>query len=45
MLNFKTKPIIAMLHLKGNSDEEVMEGEDKVTWVAIKQKKIQLNHI
>ena len=25
MLDFKTKPIIAMLHLKGNSDEEIME--------------------
>ena len=25
MLNFETKPIIAMLHLKGNSDEEIME--------------------
>ena len=25
MLNFKAKPIIAMLHLKGNSDEEIME--------------------
>lgn len=25
MLNFETKPIIAMLHLKGSSDEEIME--------------------
>ena len=25
MLDFETKPIIAMLHLKGDSDEEIME--------------------
>ena len=31
MLNFETKPIIAMLHLKGNSDEEIMERMIKET--------------
>ena len=31
MLNFETKPIIAMLHLKGNSDEEIMERMKKET--------------
>lgn len=31
MLNFKAKPIIAMLHLKGNSDEEIMERMMKET--------------
>jgi predicted TIM-barrel enzyme len=31
MLNFKTKPIIAMLHLKGISDEEIMERMIKET--------------
>ena len=31
MLNFKAKPIIAMLHLKGNSDEEIIERMIKET--------------
>lgn len=31
MLNFETKPIIAMLHLKGNLDEEIMERMKKET--------------
>ena len=31
MLNFETQPIIAMLHLKGNSDEEIMERMKKET--------------
>ena len=31
MLNFETKPIIAMLYLKGNSDEEIMERMKKET--------------
>lgn len=31
MLNFETKPIIAMLHLKGNSDVEIMERMIKET--------------
>ena len=31
MLNYKAKPIIAMLHLKGNSDEEIIERMIKET--------------
>ena len=36
MLDFKTKPIIAMLHLKGNSDEEIMERMIKETEIYYK---------
>ncbi len=31
MLDFKTKPVIAMLHLKGNTDNEIMERMIKET--------------
>ena len=33
MLNFKVKPVIAMLHLKGTSDEEIMERMIKETGI------------
>ena len=36
MLNFETKPIIAMLHLKGNSDAEIMERMIKETEIYYK---------
>ena len=35
MLNFKAKPVIAMLHLKGTSDEEIMERMIKETGITI----------